>query len=116
MTAANRSVHPGSHATGPYNLAPPTLGDAHAALQRLYGSRTDTIWQQLLATARISGHETDPDSFHRLVEAMRSSDPTTALCARSLAIRAATYTHLSAAHSLIHNAGHDYPPHPQERS
>ena len=87
--------------TGPYNLSRPTLDDARSALQRIFGSGADDQLRALLSRAGLTGHESDPASFDRLVEAMTAADPLTHLCARSLKIRAAAYTHLSAAQAAI---------------
>ena len=85
--------------TGPYELEQPTLAEARAALQRLYGPHTGDIWQNLLARTGLLGTETDPVSFDRLVTAMNSADPITRLCGRSLGIRAAAHRRLAAAHA-----------------
>lgn len=87
-----------------YHLRRPDLGEARTALQRLYTHQTATIWQSLLARAGLTGAETDDASFDRLLTAMTDTDPVMGLCARSLRIRATTYTHLSAAHTLISDA------------
>ncbi len=90
--------------TGPYNMQRPTLDDARTALRRLYGANADGVWTTLLAGAGLTGHETDQASFDRLVDRMKAADSVTKLCARSLAIRSATFTRLSAAHTLISDA------------
>ena len=87
-----------------YHLRRPDLAEARAALQRLYTHQSDTIWQTLLTRAGLTGSETDEASFSRLLTAMTDTDPVMALCARSLSIRANAYTHLAAAHTLIHDA------------
>ena len=87
-----------------YRLRKPDLGEARAALQRLYAHQIDTIWPALLARAGLTGAETDDTSLQRLLIAMTQTDPVMALCARSLTIRATAYTHLAAAHTLIRDA------------
>ncbi|MGI5241935.1 hypothetical protein [Dactylosporangium sp. CA-139066] len=86
---------------GPYEMARPDLGEARAALHRLYGARTDQLWDDLLRAAQLTGRETEPAALERLVAAMLAADPVTALCGRSLAIRASTFVRLSAVHDLI---------------
>jgi hypothetical protein len=101
MVSSADTVAPESGAeagTGPYGLEQPTLAEAFAALRRLYGPHTGDIWQSLLARTRLSGTETDLDSFDRVVECMNTAEPITRLCGRGLAIRAAAYRRLAAAH------------------
>ena len=90
--------------TEAYRLRKPNLGEAKAALQRLYAHHSDTLWTALLARAGLTGSETDDASFQRLLAAMTQTDPVMALCARSLTIRATAYTHLATAHTLIRDA------------
>ena len=85
--------------TGPYGLEQPTLAEALAALQRLYGPHTPNIWQSLLARTGLDGTESDPVSFDRLVNCMNTAEPITRLCGRSLGIRAAAHRRLAAAHA-----------------
>ncbi|MFB9447002.1 hypothetical protein Dvina_25250 [Dactylosporangium vinaceum] len=87
--------------TGPYEMSRPDLTEAREALHNLYGAGAEQLWGDLLAKARLSGRESDPESLDRLVAAMLAADPVTALCGRSLAIRAATFVRLSAVHDLI---------------
>lgn len=87
-----------------YHLRRPDLAEARAALQRLYTHQTATIWQAMLTRAGLTGKETDDASFDRLLTAMTATDPVMGLCARSLRIRATTYTYLTAAHTLISDA------------
>ncbi|MFI5908551.1 hypothetical protein [Dactylosporangium sp. NPDC051541] len=87
--------------TGPYEMSRPDLAEARDSLHRLYGAGTEPLWADLLRTAQLSGRETDPESLDRLVAAMLAADPVTALCGRSLAIRAATFVRLTAVHDLI---------------
>lgn len=83
--------------TGPYDLEQPTLAEARAALERLYGPHTGDIWQSLLARTGLQGTETDPVSFDRLVNCMNTAEPITRLCGRSLGIRAAAHRRLATA-------------------
>ena len=88
---------------GVYDLRRPDLAEARAALKRLYGDE-EPLWTRLLADAGLRGTETDNDSLRRLLAAMCDADPVTALCARGLTIRLATYEHLTTAHDLIRGA------------
>jgi hypothetical protein len=87
--------------TGPYDLSRPDLSEARESLHRLYGAETGQLWNDLLRSAQLTGRETDPASLDKLVAAMLAADPVTALCGRSIAIRAATFTRLSAVHVQI---------------
>jgi hypothetical protein len=77
-------------------LERPTLAEAHAALQRLYGPHVEDVWTSLLARAGLTGHEDDTTSFDRLVNGMCTAEPITRLCGRSLQMRATVYDRLSA--------------------
>ncbi|MET0418200.1 MAG: hypothetical protein ABW022_19480 [Actinoplanes sp.] len=82
--------------TGAYQLEQPTLDEAHAALQRLYGPHTADVWRTLLHKASLTGAETEPWAFDRLVATMTSGDPVTQICAQGLAIRSRAYARLVA--------------------
>jgi hypothetical protein len=88
----------------PYGVRRPDLAEAREALRRLYGADAGTIWADLMSRTGLTGNETDPAALTRLIEAMTAADPILSLCARSLHIRQATHTHLSAAHQLITDA------------
>ena len=88
-----------------YQIPRPTVVDAHQVLTRLHGPDFPGIWANLLATAALNGRETDADALDKLLTATRTADPVTSLYGRSLAIRAATHRHLTAAHSIIGSAG-----------
>jgi hypothetical protein len=94
-TASRDGVDPPAGAG--YRLERPTLADAHTALERLYGPHTEDVWQTLLFRSGLSGHETDPVSFDRLVNCMMAAEPITRLCGRSLAVRAAAHARIPAA-------------------
>jgi hypothetical protein len=83
-----------------YGLTRPTIDDAHAAVLRVHGPDGPRVWQQLLDTAGLHGQETGEESFTRLTAVMAAAGPTTRLCALALNIRATSYLHLSAAHTL----------------
>jgi len=83
----------------------PTIADAYEILARLHGPDFPGIWAKLLATAALSGRETDADALDRLLMATRVADPVTSLYGRSLAIRVAAHRHLTEAHSIIRSAG-----------
>ncbi|MFG1607626.1 hypothetical protein [Actinoplanes sp. NPDC049265] len=88
----------------PYGVRRPDLAEAREALRRLYGADTATVWADLMRRSGLSGTESDPASLAKLIDAMAASDPILALCARSLRIRQAAHTHLSAARQLIIDA------------
>ena len=95
-----------------YGLQRPDLPEAAQAVRRVCGHNTDGVWQQLLTSAGLTGHETDHDSMNRLLTAMRAGTPILAMCAQALTIRAETYDRLTAAHDLIRSAeGTPCPPH-----
>ncbi|GGM25829.1 hypothetical protein ACFFX1_16960 [Dactylosporangium sucinum] len=87
--------------SGPYEMSRPDLAEARESLRRLYGAGTDRLWADLLRAAQLTGRETDPAALERLITAMLGADPVTALCGRSLAIRATTFVRLSSVHDLI---------------
>jgi hypothetical protein len=84
-------------ATASHPVERPTLKTARTALERLYGPHIDDVWRTLLFRAGLTGNETDRNSFDHLVSCMATAEPITRLCARSLAVRAATYARLTAA-------------------
>lgn len=90
--------HPPPGATsGPYGLPRPDLDEAHVALAEI----TDRIWQQLLHETNLTGHETDPEALDRVIEAMKSGDPITALCGRSLEVRVAAFDAIATDRELL---------------
>jgi hypothetical protein len=96
VSSADPELDGSRTATGAYQLARPTLDDAHTALCRLYGPHSGDIWKTLLARAGLTGQESDLDSFDRLVSFMHVAEPITQLCGRGLAVRSAAYRHLTA--------------------
>ncbi|GAA2640517.1 hypothetical protein [Paractinoplanes durhamensis] len=80
-----------------YPVESPTLESAHEALRRLYGPHTEDLWKTLLFSAGLTGDETDPGSFGRMVVSMQAATGVTQLCGRALAMRAATFKRLTAA-------------------
>jgi hypothetical protein len=95
---------PNDNVADAYHLNVPDIAEARDAIYRLYGAAADELWKTLLSRARVSGNETDRGAFDRLLAVMFDADPVTALCARSLKIRADTHTHLTAVHALIRAA------------
>jgi hypothetical protein len=85
----------GSLATS-HQLERPTLEDARTALERLYGPHLNDVWSSLLSRAGLNGGEADNNSFDRLVLCMCQGEAITRICGRSLQIRAAAFTRLSA--------------------
>jgi hypothetical protein len=78
-----------------YPVEQPTLETARTALARLYGPHIDDVWRTLLFRAGLTGDETDLNSFDHLVSCMATAEPITRLCARSLAVRSATFARLA---------------------
>ncbi|WP_035858756.1 hypothetical protein [Cryptosporangium arvum] len=92
---------PPGASSGPYGLPRPDLDEAHLALAEIYAEITDRIWTQILNETGLSGRETDPDALDRVIDAMKSSDPITALCGRSLEIRVAAFDAIATDRELI---------------
>jgi hypothetical protein len=90
--------------TDAYDLQPPDLNEAHEAINRLYGANATQMWNTLLSNAGLTGAETDSAALDRLLAAMFATDPVTALCARSIQLRAETHGRLSTVHALIRAA------------
>jgi hypothetical protein len=100
MSGADMSVDarsgPGVDASGAtYGLVRPGVGDLREALFRIYGSRVDRVWAELLERAGMRDPETAPEGFGRLLEVMRQSEPVLAMCALSLQIRERSYAALT---------------------
>lgn len=91
---------PPEDAAAPYGLRHPTMADAREAIHRVHGDAGAAVWAGLLTTAAVTGDETDEQAFDRLLRAASAADPVSRLCAHALRIRAGSYTHLAAAHSL----------------
>jgi hypothetical protein len=83
-----------------WGLACPTLTDARDAVHRVHADDGPGVWNQLLREAGLRGTETDPDDLERVLGVMTNADPVTRLCALAMRIRLATYTYLSAAHTM----------------
>ncbi|GAA3385343.1 hypothetical protein [Cryptosporangium minutisporangium] len=81
-------------------LTRPDVAEARRAVDRIYGSQAAGIWAELLVAAGLDGTETDPAAIDRLLDAMRSAAPVTALCGEALAIRVVSYDRLAQAHEL----------------
>lgn len=96
------ATHVSSTDTRAYGLMEPSLPEAYAALRAVFGApAADDKWRDLLAAAGLDGSETTADALARIVDAMRSADPVTALCARALTIRAESYARLAANHDTL---------------
>lgn len=77
---------------GQYGLARPDLAHARAAVLRIMPGMVGGLWPQILDRAGLTGDETDPESFDRLLAAMSAdAERVVALCARSLSIRLSTH-------------------------
>ncbi|SNY03756.1 hypothetical protein [Paractinoplanes atraurantiacus] len=83
----------------PYQLARPTLQEAHCALHGMYGPHTEDIWRTLLFTAGLSGEESSAAALDRVLAVMATAEPLIRLCARSLQVRIAAHDQLARAHS-----------------
>jgi hypothetical protein len=59
---------------------------------RILPKMCDMLWPDLLAHARLTGDETDPESLRRLLDVMEhSGEPVLRVCATSLKIRLRTF-------------------------
>ena len=85
-----------------YDFARPDLAEAQESLRNVFGAEAQARWRSLLDAAGVSGGE--PGAFDRVVAAMLKADPVTALCGRALAIRAATFAHLTDVHEVVRAA------------
>ncbi len=90
--------------TDPYHMTRPDLAEAEAAIGRLYGHEAGAVWQKLLASAGLTGRETDPAAVERLAETMLAADPVLSLSGRGLMIRIKSYEYLLAAAEMIADA------------
>lgn len=97
VSTADPKLDRSGNSTGAYQMAQPTIEDAHTALRGLYGPHSNDIWCTLLTRAGLTGQEKDLNSFDRLVSFMHGAEPLTRLCGRSLAVRSATYRQLAVA-------------------
>lgn len=89
-----------------YGLTRPTMGDALIAVRRAHGVRAGDVWSTVLADAGLMGDETDDDALRRILHAMQSLDPVTAVIVRSLRVRIAAYAHLARGASMSDTAEH----------
>lgn len=85
----------------PFGLWRPTMADALVGVHRAHGPSAATVWSDLLAAARLCGHETGPDALERLIAVMSGFDRLTQLLGRSLRIRLDTYANLVAAQASV---------------
>ena len=85
--------------TGPYRLARPTLAEAHAALEGVYGPHSEDTWRTLLFAAGLNGSEDSPAALDRLLAVMHTAEPLIRQCAHSLQVRITAYEHLARTYS-----------------
>ena len=86
-----------------YGLSLPTVEDLRQALERGYAADAARVWAQLLNSAGPPRtDEDDTEALRRMLAVMKKSqDPVVALCAKSMAIRLASFANLSAAHAAV---------------
>lgn len=92
-----------------YNLSAPTEADAIAALERVFGGvRGRTTWEDACGMAGVTPGTAYPGPpLERVIQALASQGGAAATIARSIEIRARTYTQIAARQS---------PPSPGARS
>ena len=81
-----------------YNLAEPTEFDAIAALERVFGAaRGRTAWSDACGMAGVAPGTAHPGpSLARVIQALAGQGGAAATIARSIEIRARTYTQIAA--------------------
>ena len=84
-----------------YRLIRPTVADVLVAVYRAHGPNAASVWTQLLVAAGLAGHETDDRALNRLLDAMTTQDPVSAISARSLRIRLKTFDNLAVAQGRL---------------
>lgn len=83
-----------------YGLRRPTVVDARAALDRVYGPSADTAWTELAHRAQTSKNRAV--TVEAVVEVMLAhEDGVIRLCGQALTIRLRSYAHLAAANALV---------------
>ena len=84
-----------------YNLSAPTESDAIAALERVFGSvRGRTTWEDACGIAGVTPGTAHPGPpLERVIQALASQGGAAATIARSIEIRARTYTQIAARQS-----------------
>lgn len=103
-TARPVAVAASSAPTGPavaaYGLRQPTVVDARASIERIYGSvEADAIWTELTGSAVAARVAVSLDG---IVDAMLGSrHDVVRLCGQALHIRVRSYAHLSAAQAIV---------------
>ena len=82
-----------------YGLERPTVGSAHAAIERVCRGDADAVWAEI---EREADHLAGTDRFDRIVAAMKAHrDAVVRLCAQSLIIRSKSYAHLAATNAIV---------------
>lgn len=86
--------------TAAYGLSRPTVVDARAALERVYGPMADACWTTLAGRAQTSKDRAV--TVEEIVESMLAhEDGVVRLCGQALKIRLRSFAHLSAANALV---------------
>lgn len=84
-----------------YGLRRPTVVDARAAIERVYGgAEADRVWSQVAGPAL--GASRTALTVEEIVDAMvASSDDVVRLCGQALLIRLRSHAHLAAASAIV---------------
>jgi len=86
--------------TEAYGLRLPTVVDARAALERIYGPGADARWTEL--TAQATSGVARAVTVESIVDVMLASeDGVIRLCGQAVKIRLRSFTHLAAASTLV---------------
>jgi len=84
-----------------YGLLPPTLADARAVVADIHPDDVDILWPRLVASAGLTGDESDADAVPRIVAAMAATDPILELAALALTIRRRSHEELRSVYMTI---------------
>lgn len=100
MSTTTSTARPARTDAKAYGLSRPTVVDARAALERVYGPMADTCWTTLASRAQTSKDRAV--TVEGVVDAMLAhEDGVVRLCGQALKIRLRSFTHLSAANAMV---------------
>lgn len=96
-TLATRPAITPAATVAAYGLRQPTVADARASLERIYGpDEAPSIWAELALSGRVA---IDIDEV--VTTMLASSHDVVRLCGQALQIRLRSYAHLSAAQAAV---------------
>jgi hypothetical protein len=87
-----------------YGMSRPSVAATRAALSAVSSHSEAITWDRLLASAGLTGAETDVASLERLLVTMTAAGGVTAQCARAQSIRLVCHTRLTAVQDLVQPA------------